>query len=101
MRPRAVRGGRAALLFCGGAIIAAAFAFLVAVSSVLVLVGLVLALAAFPSTRIWAALPAGMLWFSLHALWFQHDTWPDERAGETVELTGRVVGLPEQRDGRV
>jgi len=101
MRPRAVRAGRAALLFCGGALIAAAFAFLVAASPVLVLLGLVLALAAFPSTRIWAAMPAGMLWFSLHALWLQQDAWPDERAGETVELTGRVVGLPEQRDGRV
>jgi len=101
MRTHAARGGRIALLFCLGAVSAAALAFVVAVSSALALFGIVAALAAFPSTRIWAALPAGMLWFSLHALWHQHDAWPDERAGEIVELTGRVVGLPEQRGGRV
>lgn len=100
MRPHAARLDRVALLFCGGVISAAAFAFLVAVSSVLVLLALVLVLAAIPSTRIWAALPAGVLWFSLHALWLHHDTWPAERAGESIELSGQVVGLPEQRDGR-
>jgi len=101
MQLRASRAGPIALLLCGGAISAAALAFLVAVPSALALLGLAVLLAVFPSTRIWAALPAGMLWFSLHALSYQHDAWPDERAGETVELTGRVVGLPEQRDGRV
>ena len=100
MRTHAARGGRIALLFCLGAVSAAALAFVVAVSSALALFGLVAGLAAFPSTRIWAALPAGMLWFSLHALWHQHDAWPEERAGETIELTGRVVGLPEQRGDR-
>lgn len=101
MQPRAGRGGRVAFLFCLGAISAAALTFLVAVSSVLALLAIFVALAVIPATRIWSALAAGMLWFSLHALWYEHDAWPDERAGETVELTGRVVGLPEQRDGRV
>src|SRR6056297_936586 len=101
MQSHAAGAGRVALLFSSGAISAAAFALLVDIRSVLALLGLAVLLAVFPSTRIWAALPAGMLWFSLHALSYQHDAWPDERAGETVELTGRVVGLPEQRDGRV
>lgn len=100
MQSTAARAGRVALLFCGGAVSAAAFALLVDARSVVALIGLVAALLAFPSTRPWAALPAGMLWFSLNALWYQHDAWPDGRAGETVELTGTIVGLPEQRDGR-
>ena len=100
MRSHAARAGRVALLFCGGAISAAAFALLVDARSVLALLGVAVALLAFPATRIWAALPAGMLWFSLNALWYQHGAWPDERAGETIELTGTIVGLPEQRDGR-
>ena len=101
MQPRAGRVGGVALLFCVGAISTAALPLLVTVWSVLVLLGLVVVLVVVPSTRIWAALPAGMLWFALHALGYQHDAWPDERAGETVELAGRVVGLPEQRDGRL
>ncbi|HKL50304.1 MAG TPA: DNA internalization-related competence protein ComEC/Rec2 [Wenzhouxiangellaceae bacterium] len=101
MQSHAAGAGRVALLFSSGAISAAAFALLVDVRSVLALLALAVALLGFRSTRIWAALPAGMLWFSLHALWHQHDAWPDERAGETVELTGTIIGLPEQRDGRV
>lgn len=101
MQRRAARAGPIALLFCGGAVSAAALAFMVTVPAAVALLALGALLAAFPSTRVWSALPAGMLWFSLHALSYQGDVWPDERAGETVELTGRVVGLPEQRDGRV
>jgi len=100
MQANAGRWGRFALLFCGGAISAAALAFLVGVPSALALLALGALLAAFPSTRIWAALPAGMLWFSLHALWYLHDAWPEQRAGEIIAMTGKVVGLPEQRDGR-
>jgi len=96
----ALRGGQVLLLFCGGTIGAAAFPALVSLpAAALALLGGV-ALALSPATRIWAALAAGLLWFVLHALWFQHQAWPVERAGETLEITGRVVGLPEQRDGR-
>ena len=96
----ALRGGRLLLLFCCGAIGAAALPALVSLPvAALVLAG-GLALAWSPVSRIWVALAAGVLWFSLHALWFQHQAWPVERAGETIEITGRVVGLPEQRDGR-
>ena len=94
------RGGQVLLLFCCGAIGAAGFPALVSLPAAGVLLAAGLALAGPPATRIWAALAAGALWFSLHALWLQHDAWPAERAGETVEITGRVAGLPEQRDGR-
>ena len=96
----ALRGGQVLLLFCGGAIGAAAFPALVSWPGAALVLVVGLALAGWPVTRIWAALPAGVLWFSLHALAFQHQAWPVERAGETVEITGRVVGLPEQREGR-
>ena len=96
----ALRGGQILLLFCGGTIGSAAFPALVSLPAAALVLLVGLALAAWPATRVWAALPAGVLWFSLHALWFQHQAWPAERAGETRQITGRVVGLPEQRDGR-
>lgn len=99
-RGAAGRFGPAALLFCAGAIAAAAFP---ALPSAAGLAGLALAgvpALLYPRTRIWAALPAGMLWFLMHALWFQHQAWPAARAGEIAEFSGRVVGLPDQRGGR-
>ncbi len=96
----APRGGLLLLSFCCGAVGAAAFPGLVSLPGAALVLAVGLGLAWSPSTRIWAALPAGVLWFSLHALWLQHQAWPAERAGETVEITGRVIGLPEQRDGR-
>jgi len=100
MRRQAARGGTVLLLFCGGAIAAAAVAWVVTVPAIVCLLGLVAVLGWLPATRVWAALPAGMLWFAAHALWFQHHAWPDARAGETIEIEGRVAGLPEQREGR-
>lgn len=100
MRPHAARSGRVLLLFCCGAIGAAAFAFVATPPAAVLVFALVLVLGWFRSTRVWAALPVGVLWFAFHALWYQHHAWPDARAGETVEVGGRVVGLPEQHDGR-
>ncbi|MDT8449213.1 MAG: DNA internalization-related competence protein ComEC/Rec2 [Wenzhouxiangellaceae bacterium] len=94
------RFGPAASLFCAGAIVAAAFPALPSAAGIagLALAGVLAFL--WPPARVWAALPAGMLWFLLHALWFQHQAWPAARAGEVVEFAGRVVGLPDQRGGR-
>ena len=42
------------------------------------------------------ALLLGASWFCLHAGWQLATEWPESRAGETVQLTGTVVGLPRQ-----
>ncbi|MDT8408835.1 MAG: DNA internalization-related competence protein ComEC/Rec2 [Wenzhouxiangellaceae bacterium] len=93
--------GRAAALFCFGVLVAAALPVLPSwpALAILFLLSLVL-LWRLPGWRCWAAFPIGMLWFSCHALWFEHRAWPAERVGETVELVGRVVGLPQQQGGR-
>jgi len=100
MSAAALRGGRILLLFCCGAIGAAAVPGLVSLPGAALVAAAGMVLAVSPATRAWFAMPAGLLWFSLHALWYQHQAWPDERAGETMQVDGRVIGLPEQRDGR-
>lgn len=94
------RSGTVLLLFCLGVIASAASWFLVTVPAIVVLSLVLVVLLVFPATRVWAALAAGMLWFSANAMWLDAGAWPAERAGETVGLTGRVVGLPDQHDGR-
>lgn len=39
----------------------------------------------------------GALWFLAHAGWQLADQWPEDRAGEIVDLKVRVVSLPEWR----
>ena len=39
----------------------------------------------------------GAGWFLVQAAWWQDLSWPVERSGERIQLTGTVVGLPESR----
>ncbi len=101
--------GRMAMLFSVGCLGAAAFPLLVGLAGVFLLVLVVLVwliIAAISGDAwirrhwYWIVVPIGMLWFSAHALLFEHQAWPDTRAGETVEFAATVIGLPEQRGGR-
>lgn len=91
---------RLALLFCGGVLVAPLWPVLVTLPAVAVLAVAVVLPLAFRRWRWLAALPAGVLWFAGHALWFQADAWPHNRAGETVTFDAVVAGVPDQRDGR-
>ena len=48
-------------------------------------------------SRLLAVFLIGGLWFLGHATWHLADQWPDERAGEVVDLKVRVASLPEWR----
>jgi len=94
------RFGIFAAAFCAGVIGAAALPWLVTPFAVALLTALAGLLAVWRRTRWIAAVVAGALWFSAHALWIQLQAWPESRAGEVVEFEARVAGLPVQRDGR-
>lgn len=42
----------------------------------------------------------GAAWFLLNSAAALDDAWPESRSGEVVEVTGRVVGLPDHSGGR-
>jgi len=48
-----------------------------------------------PALRFASCFLLGGTWALLNANWVLIGDWPDARAGEDIELTGRVVGLPE------
>lgn len=56
---------------------------------------LALILFRYPSLRPLACALLGASWALLHAGWTLAGEWPEARAGEAVELSGRIVGLPE------
>lgn len=91
---------RAALTFCAGVLVAPLWPGLVAPLSIAVLAAVVATLLCFRRWRWLAALPAGLLWFAAHALWFQATAWPEARAGQSVSFDAVVTGVPDQRDGR-
>lgn len=94
------RAGWTALWFCVGILGTAALPVLPALwLKILIMVALV-ALVLHRRIRPLAGLAVGILWFTLAADALRDRTWPPERAGETIELIGRVASLPEQRDGR-
>ncbi|MEE4330080.1 MAG: ComEC/Rec2 family competence protein, partial [Wenzhouxiangella sp.] len=49
----------------------------------------------FPTLKPLAFALFGAVWALGHASWTMAGDWPETRAGEDVELSGRVVGLPE------
>jgi len=90
-----------ALAFCAGVLGAAALPELPGTVGLILICASTLVLFAIRPLRPLAALPLGVVWFSLHAMWMQAEAWPDSRIGERVELEARVVGLPSWRDGRM
>jgi competence protein ComEC len=95
----AVGGGwRYLLLLAAGCVVAAAAPMLpgwwaVVTGFVLAFFGL-----AWPSTRPFALFLLGGLWFLVHAQWQMDRNWPAERSGETLLISGSVIGLTEQRE---
>jgi len=51
-----------------------------------------------PKARFLSALVLGLCWFMVHAQLQLNQSWPENRTGETLTVTGTVIGLPE-RDG--
>ena len=94
------RAGWTALWFCAGVLGTAALPVLPALWLQLLVALALVALALHRRLRPLAGLMAGVLWFTVAADALRDRTWPAERAGETVELSGRVASLPEQRGGR-
>ena len=62
-----------------------------------VAVAALLAAIAVPAARIIMAALLGACWFLGHAQLQMADEWPEHRAGETVQVTGRISGLPQHR----
>jgi competence protein ComEC len=96
-----VRAGQAALCFCIGAIAAAAVPSLPPAPVVVLLAAIALLPLCVRRLRPLAGVPLGAAWFLGHALWLDAQRWPAERFDETVTFAATVIGLPEQRDGRV
>lgn len=92
------RIGAFLLLFAAGCVLAAAFPGLPGLGWLGAMLLLALAGLLIPSTRLFAAVLLGMVWFLGHAHWQMERQWPQERAGETVVLSGKILGLPEQRE---
>jgi len=92
------RGGRLALAFVGGCLLAPWLPSLPGLGILLVLATLAGIGCAFAATRGPAVLLLGALWFLAAAQWQIDRQWPQSRAGETVTVTGTVVGLPQRYD---
>jgi competence protein ComEC len=57
-----------------------------------------LALLRYPKLRPLGCALLGACWTLLHASWAMGSDWPETRAGEEIEVSGRIVGLPELHD---
>ena len=86
------------LLFGAGCVLAAAFPVLPGFGGILALFVLAMAGLLSGRTRLFAVFVLGSVWFLGHAQWQMERQWPEELAGETIVVTGQVVGLPEQRE---
>ncbi len=91
-------GWRYLLLLAAGCVLAAALPLLPGWWGISLLVLLVAGAMAWRRTRLLAAFLLGMLWFLAHAQWQLDQQWPEERAGEVLEVSGTVTGLVEQRE---
>lgn len=91
-------GWRLGLAFATGALISVATPWLPP-AQILIPVAVAALLAAFavPAARVLLAAVLGACWFLGHAQLQMVDEWPESRAGETLRVVGRVVGLPEHR----
>ncbi len=86
------------LLFGAGCVLAAAFPALPGFAWILTIFVLAMAGLLPAQTRLIAVFFLGSAWFLGHAQWQMDRQWPEELAGETVVVTGKVIGLPEQRE---
>lgn len=84
--------------FAAGALLAVATPWLPPLWVILTVAFLsVVAVWAAPGLRLPLALLLGMCWFAGHTQLHLSTAWPEERAGEEVQVAGRIVGLPESR----
>lgn len=89
------------LAFCFGALLAAATPVLPP-GWFIVLCTLVAAAAVwFRTSRPFGFLLFGTLWFLMHAILLVDRSWPDDRTGERLEISGRVASLPESSGQRL
>lgn len=86
-----------ALAFTGGALLGALVPTLPDARVVLLASAVCLLLVACRRWRWAAAAGLGLCWFLLHAHWQMASQWPEQRAGEVVQVTGMIHGLPDQR----
>ncbi len=91
---------RLGLAFSAGVMAGALLPALPAWSILGLLLAISAAAAICPRLRLPAVLVLGVVWFAGHAQWHLDRSWPADRSGEQVELTGRIVGLPETRGHR-
>lgn len=87
-------GGRLALAFVCGCLLASWLPSLPGLGILLLLAVVVGIFCAFDATRLTAVFVLGALWFLAAAQWQIDRQWPSELAGEVVEVTGTIVDLP-------
>lgn len=95
------RGGRVALAFVGGCLLAPWLPSLPGALVLLALAALVGVGCAYRATRLPAVFVLGALWFLAAAQWQLDRQWPESRAGEVVTVVGTVVGLPQRYEQTV
>ena len=91
-------GWRYLLLLAAGCVLAAALPTLPGWWAIAGLAVPAIGALAWRRTRPLAAFLIGALWFLAHAQWQIDQQWPEERAGETLMVSGTVVGLTELRE---
>ena len=89
------------LAFCFGALLAAATPVLPPWWFMLLCALTAAAAICFRKLRALGFLLFGALWFMLHAALLIEQSWPDERTGERLEISGRVASLPESSGQRL
>ena len=89
------------LAFCLGALLAAAVPVLPPWWMMVTCTLLAAAAVFFHKIRPFGFLLFGALWFLLHAVLLIDKSWPDERTGERLEISGQVVSLPESSGQRL
>lgn len=89
-------GGRAALAFVGGCLLASWLPSLPGLGVLIALAAIAGAGCAFGATRVPALFVLSALWFAAAAQLQLERQWPPERAGEVVTVVGTIVDLPKQ-----
>lgn len=91
-------GGRAALAFVGGCLVAPWLPSLPGAPLLVALAAVAGVACAFRPTRLPGIFVLGSLWFLGAAQWQLDRQWPEQMAGEVVELAGTIVDLPRRHD---
>jgi len=94
-------GGRAALAFVGGCLLASWLPSLPGPGLVLALAALAGIGCAFGASRLPSVFLLGALWFLAAAQWQMEQRWPSRQAGEVVSVTGTIIDLPQRREQTV